>query len=113
MRVSDQSDEIRQRSMFSPAQAGVLDTRDSESKVNQDDLSDDKPEDALGDFGDLVPRQRVPVYDDPDATGSGGVLIWTDDRGGVDQPAWAAMAREVVGSPAPRRAAKRAPGRRS
>lgn len=52
-------------------------------------------------------------YDDPDATGSGGVLIWTDDRGGVDQPAWVAIAREVIGSPAPRRAAKKASGRRA
>lgn len=51
-------------------------------------------------------------YDDPDGTGTRGVLIWTDDRGGVDQPAWAAMALEVIGSSAPRRAAKKAPGRR-
>lgn len=51
-------------------------------------------------------------YDDPDATGSRGVLIWTDDRGGVDQPAWVAMARDVIGTAAPKRAAKKAPGKR-
>ncbi|OHV69594.1 hypothetical protein BCD48_34740 [Pseudofrankia sp. BMG5.36] len=52
-------------------------------------------------------------YDEPDADGSRGVLVWTDDRGGVDQPAWAEMAKQVMGVAAPRRAARRAAGRRS
>ena len=51
-------------------------------------------------------------YDEPDADGTRGVLIWTDDRGGVDQPAWAEMAEEVIGVAAPRRAAKKAAGKR-
>jgi hypothetical protein len=51
-------------------------------------------------------------YDDPVADGFRGVLIWTDDRGGVDQPAWAQLAREVIGTSAPRRAAKKASGKR-
>jgi hypothetical protein len=46
-------------------------------------------------------------YDDPGASGTRGVLVWTDDRGGVDQPAWAALARTVLGSPTPRTAAKK------
>ena len=52
-------------------------------------------------------------YDDPTAGGSRGVLMWTDDRGGVDQPAWAHMARQVIGTSAPRRVAKKTAGRRS
>lgn len=51
-------------------------------------------------------------YDDPDANGSRGVLIWTDDRGGVDQPAWTQLGRDVIGVSAPRRAAKKASGKR-
>ena len=51
-------------------------------------------------------------FDDPEAEGSRGVLIWTDDRGGVDQPAWAESAKQVIGVAAPRRAAKKAAGRR-
>lgn len=51
-------------------------------------------------------------YDEPDAAGSRGVLIWSDDRGGVDQPAWVEMAKQVIGVAAPRRAAKKAAGRR-
>ena len=51
-------------------------------------------------------------YDQHDCSGSRGVLIWTDDRGGIDQPAWEAMAREVLGTSTPRRTAKKAPGRR-
>ena len=51
-------------------------------------------------------------YDEPDADGTRGVLIWSDDRGGVDQPAWAEMAKEVIGVAAPRRAAKKAAGKR-
>jgi hypothetical protein len=51
------------------------------------------------------------LYDDPGATGSRGVLIWTDDSDGVDQPAWESLARSVLGSAPPRRATKKAPGR--
>ncbi|MCM3885060.1 ATP-dependent RecD-like DNA helicase [Frankia sp. R82] len=50
-------------------------------------------------------------YDEPDADGSRGVLVWTDDRGGVDQPAWAEMARQVIGVATPRRVIRRAAGR--
>lgn len=58
-------------------------------------------------------RHGFRPYDDPDAKGDRGVLMWTDDRGGVNQPAWADLARTVIGSPAPRRRpAKRAPGKR-
>jgi hypothetical protein len=46
-------------------------------------------------------------YDEPEAAESRGVLIWTDDRGGVDHPAWAAIAREVLGSPTPLRVPKK------
>lgn len=52
-------------------------------------------------------------YDNPQETGSRGVLMWTDDSGGIDQPAWEAIAHEVIGASAPRRAAKKAPGRRT
>ena len=51
-------------------------------------------------------------YDEPDADGARGILIWTDDRGGVDQPAWVEMARKIIGITAPRRAAKKAAGKR-
>jgi hypothetical protein len=51
-------------------------------------------------------------YDVPEAAGSRGVLMWTDDRECVDQPAWAQMAREVIGVATPRRPAKKAPGKR-
>jgi hypothetical protein len=51
-------------------------------------------------------------YDDPDAAGSRGVLIWTDDRGGVDQPAWAELARQAIGMSAPRRQPRTGPGGR-
>ena len=43
--------------------------------------------------------------------GPNGMLIWTDDRNGVDKPAWTAMAKTIIGaSPAvgARRAAKKA-----
>ena len=51
-------------------------------------------------------------YDDPEAKSGRGVLMWTDDLAGVDQPAWAERARQVVGSPTSRRPAKRATGKR-
>jgi hypothetical protein len=51
-------------------------------------------------------------HDEPAADGTRGVLIWSDDRGGVDQPAWAETAKEVIGVAAPRRAAKKAGGKR-
>jgi hypothetical protein len=51
-------------------------------------------------------------YDTPETSGSRGVLMWTDDRDGVDQPAWAQMARDVIGVAAPRRPVKKAPGKR-
>ena len=51
-------------------------------------------------------------YDEPDAEGDRGVLMWSDDSDGVDLPAWESMARQVLGGAAPRRAAKKAPGRR-
>ncbi len=50
-------------------------------------------------------------YDEPDAVGSRGVLLWTDDRSGVDQPAWRQAAEKVLGSARPRRPAKKAGGR--
>ncbi|KXU91511.1 hypothetical protein CR51_32115 [Caballeronia megalochromosomata] len=46
-------------------------------------------------------------YDEPETEGTRGVLIWTDDRGGVDQPAWASLAQSVLGAAAPRRVAKK------
>lgn len=52
-------------------------------------------------------------FDDPDADGPRGVLIWTDDRQGVDQPAWLEIGRQVLGSTTPRRAVKKAAGRRT
>jgi len=52
-------------------------------------------------------------YDEPDAGGSRGVLVWTDDQGGVDLPAWEAIASEVLGGAAPRPVQRRGPGPRS
>lgn len=51
-------------------------------------------------------------FDEPQVEGSRGVLMWSDDRGGVDQPGWVQMATQVLGAPAPRRAAKKAGGKR-
>lgn len=36
-------------------------------------------------------------YDDAAASGSRGILLWTDDRDGVNQPRWLAVARQVIG----------------
>lgn len=52
-------------------------------------------------------------YDDPESTGTRGVLMWTDDSGGVDLPAWESMAKQVLGTGVARRAAKKAPARRT
>ena len=41
-----------------------------------------------------------------------GVVVWTDDRGGVDQPGWVALAEQVLGPAMPRRVAKKAAGKR-
>lgn len=46
-------------------------------------------------------------FDEPKAVGERGVLLWTDDRAGVDQPAWEAMARKVLGDGVVRRPAKK------
>ncbi|MDN7909077.1 AAA family ATPase [Burkholderia cepacia] len=46
-------------------------------------------------------------YDEPETASMRGVLIWTDDRGGVDQPAWVSLAQSVLGVAAPRRVAKK------
>jgi hypothetical protein len=46
-------------------------------------------------------------YDEPNARGSRGVLVWTDDQERVDQPAWAAIARQVIGTAGARRVAKK------
>jgi hypothetical protein len=51
-------------------------------------------------------------FDDPAGPGTRGVLMWTDDSNGVDQPGWESMAKQVLGSATPRRAAKKASGRR-
>ena len=51
-------------------------------------------------------------FDEPASSGSRGVLIWTDDQAGVNQPAWLEIAKQVIGSAAPRRAAKKAVGTR-
>ena len=51
-------------------------------------------------------------YDEPDLPGARGVLIWTDDTSGVDQPVWEALAGRVIGVSASRRPTKKAPGRR-
>jgi hypothetical protein len=48
-------------------------------------------------------------YDEPDIASTRGVLIWTDDRGGVNQPAWTSLAQGVLGVAAPRRVAKKLP----
>lgn len=52
-------------------------------------------------------------YDEPDADGSRGVLVWSDDQGGVDHPAWEAIASEVLGGTASRPVQRRKPGPRS
>ena len=52
-------------------------------------------------------------FNDPDAGGDRGVLMWSDDTDGVDQPAWESMARQVLGTATPRRATKKAASRRS
>jgi hypothetical protein len=46
--------------------------------------------------------------------GPNGVLMWTDDAGGVDKPAWTTLAEAIIGAPAPaiRRAAKKAAAKR-
>ena len=51
-------------------------------------------------------------YDEPNSPGSRGVLVWTDDQEGVDQPAWAAIARQVIGTAGARRVAKKAARKR-
>ena len=51
----------------------------------------------------------MPEPPEPDTASTRGVLIWTDDRGGVDQPAWASLAQDVLGVAAPRKAAKKVP----
>lgn len=52
-------------------------------------------------------------YDEPEALGARGTLVWTDDSGGVDQPAWAKLARGIIGEPSSRRATKKAAAGRS
>lgn len=51
-------------------------------------------------------------YDEPGTTSTRGVLVWTDDRGGVDQPAWASLARDVLGVARDRRPAKKMPAKK-
>lgn len=50
-------------------------------------------------------------YDEPKTPGPRGVLVWTDDQAGVDQPAWEALARTVLGVAPTRGRAKKAPGK--
>lgn len=57
--------------------------------------------------------QGLRPFDEPDADGSRGVLMWSDDRAGVDQPGWVQMATQVIGAPAPRRTAKKASGKKA
>jgi len=54
-------------------------------------------------------QQGYRPYDDSDAGGERGVLVWTEDTGGVDQPAWLALAESVLGSTSarPRRPTKK------
>lgn len=52
-------------------------------------------------------------YDEPAIAGERGVLVWTDDMGGVDQPAWAQLAGSVFGPASPKTAAKKAPAKRA
>ncbi len=54
-----------------------------------------------------------PYGNQPAVPGERGVLIWTDDTGGVDQPAWVEVAKGVLGTAAPRRPAKKAPAKRA
>lgn len=51
-------------------------------------------------------------FDEPDTPGTRGVLMWTDDQAGVDQPRWLKIATEVLGAAAPRRTARKTAGRR-
>lgn len=51
-------------------------------------------------------------FDEPSASGSRGILIWTDDRDGVDQPKWLATAKRFIGSSPARRAAKKTAAKR-
>lgn len=52
-------------------------------------------------------------YDEPGTAGNKGVLLWTDDRDGVDQPAWTKLAESVIGTPElVRRPAKKSVPRR-
>lgn len=46
-------------------------------------------------------------FDEPASSDDRGVLIWTDDQAGVDQPAWSELARQVLGSSSTRRPAKK------
>jgi hypothetical protein len=55
-------------------------------------------------------------YDEPDTPGPRGTLVWTDDRDGVDQPAWTRLAEQVLSPPSAggiRRTAKKATARRT
>lgn len=49
----------------------------------------------------------TPIQDVTKRGGPNGILIWTDDVGGVDKPAWRAMAEAIIG-PAHGVAAKKA-----
>lgn len=51
-------------------------------------------------------------FDEPATLGPRGVLIWTDDQAGVNQPEWREIARSVLGEPAPRQVAKKAARKR-
>lgn len=46
-------------------------------------------------------------FDEPSASGSRGVLIWMDDRDGVDQPKWLDTAKRFIESSPARRAVKK------
>jgi len=61
-------------------------------------------------------QQGYRPSDEEGVAGDLGLLVWTDDTGGVDHPAWLDLARQVIGlavRPSPRRAAKKAPGARA
>jgi hypothetical protein len=51
-------------------------------------------------------------YDEPSAASDRGMLVWTDDINGVDQPEWEKLAQQILGRPVLRRTAKKSPGRR-
>lgn len=51
-------------------------------------------------------------FNEPDHPGERGVLIWTDDTDGVNQPEWETMAKRVIGISRARRPAKKAARRR-